>query len=235
MRKTIVLGTLNPSKLEEMQSYFTGTPFHALSPKDITASVPDIPESADTIRGNAILKAKAWQQITGLPVIAEDSGLLFMDLAPEDPDQPGQFVRRFHGRKMTDEEMLEHYIDIIHRHGGQLRACWVNCWCLLEDARHGETHENSSVPFLLRENASPLRHAGWPLDSISWLLRCIRQVSCGMHRRRSCIQKHERRLYGTVSCMDSERYRASFARSSSVSHGIKGRLFLAKEALSYAF
>ena len=169
MRKTIVLGTLNPSKLEEMQSYFTGTPFHALSPKDITASVPDIPESADTIRGNAILEAKAWQQITGLPVIAEDSGLLFMDLAPEDPDQPGQFVRRFHGRKMTDEEMLEHYIDIIHRHGGQLRACWINCWCLLEDARHGETHENSSVPFLLRENASPLRHAGWPLDSISWL------------------------------------------------------------------
>ena len=80
--------------------------------------------------------------MTGFPVIAEDSGLLFMDLAQADPDQPGQFVRRFHGKSMTDEEMLEHYIDIIHRHGGELRACWLNCWCLLEDQDHGETYEN---------------------------------------------------------------------------------------------
>ena len=169
MKNRVVLGTMNPSKLEEMQSYFTGTAFIGVSPREVTDRVPEIPESSDTVRGNAILKAKAWHRMTGFPVIAEDSGLLFMDLPQSDPDQPGQFVRRFHGKSMTDEEMLEHYIDIIHRHGGELRACWLNCWCLLEDQDHGETYENRSLPFLLRETPSPLRHTGWPLDSISWI------------------------------------------------------------------
>ena len=95
MKNRVVLGTMNPSKLEEMQSYFTGTAFIGVSPREVTDRVPEIPESADTVRGNAILKAKAWHRMTGFPVIAEDSGLLFMDLAQSDPDQPGQFVRRF--------------------------------------------------------------------------------------------------------------------------------------------
>ena len=169
MSVQIVLGTLNPSKLEEMQSYFAGTEVQSVSPGELTKDHPLIPETASTVRGNAILKAKAWNRITGLPVIAEDSGLIFLDLPVDHPDQPGQFVRRLDGRSMSDEEMLSHYIELVHRHGGKLRACWSNCWCILEDEDHGELHENASVPFYLLENPSPNRHNGWPLDSISWL------------------------------------------------------------------
>lgn len=169
MSVRIVLGTMNPSKLEEMQSYFAGTEICAVLPKEVTAEKPSIPENAPTVRGNAIMKARAWHRLSGLPAIAEDSGLRFLDLPEDHPDQPGQFVRRLDGRSMTDEEMLSHYISIIHQHGGELRACWVNCWCVLVDEKHGEIHENSSVPFLLRETPSPHRHTGWPMDSISWL------------------------------------------------------------------
>lgn len=169
MKTSILLGTQNPSKLAEMKTYFEGLDACPVTPGEITLQHPFIPETADTVRGNAIQKAVAWHRISGLPVLAEDSGLVFTDLPDKHPDQPGQFVRRLDGRSMSDEEMLEHYIQLIRRHGGELRACWSNCWCLLADDLHGETHENHSSVFLLRDKPSSQRHSGWPLDSISWL------------------------------------------------------------------
>ena len=169
MKTKLILGTMNPSKLDEMRNYFIGMELDALAPQDVVSGKPDIEESASTMRGNAILKASAWNRLTGLPAMAEDSGLLFLDLPEDHPDQPGVSVRRFKGKSQTDDEMLAHYIEIVHRHGGTLRAAWMNCWCILLDAEHGETYENTSIPFILKDTPSPHRNPGWPLDSISYL------------------------------------------------------------------
>ncbi len=168
----IVLGTMNPSKTEELRHYFDGVPdLEPVSPMEIGLTKVQIDENAPSVRENALLKARTWVECSKLPVIAEDSGLLFPDLPPDHPDQPGQFVRRWKGKNLSDEEMLNHYIDIARRHGGEIRACWQNCWWILQDLTHGLLYENHSTVFFLRTNPSPKRHPGWPLDSISYLPR----------------------------------------------------------------
>ena len=166
----IILGTMNPSKTEELRGYFSGMPeVEPVSPAQMGLRNIEIEESAGSVRGNALLKARIWCRTGHLPAIAEDSGLIFPDLPEDHPDQPGMFVRRFHGQNLSDDEMLKNYIELAERHGGQLRACWQNCWWLLQDENHGICYENHSVVFLLLSHPSPLRHTGWPLDSISYL------------------------------------------------------------------
>lgn len=66
---------------------------------------------------NAIIKAKAYHKITGLPVIANDSGLIIDKFLPE--NQPGVLVRRVNGKERTDQEMLDIYITKLNEVGGE--------------------------------------------------------------------------------------------------------------------
>lgn len=66
---------------------------------------------------NAIIKAKAYHQITGLPVISNDSGLIVDRFKPE--DQPGVLVRRFKGHELSDQDLLNVYIKKLNEVGGE--------------------------------------------------------------------------------------------------------------------
>lgn len=170
--KTLLIGTNNPSKLEIIRNYLAPLGVEVTSPSQL--GLADIPaEQACTAVGNAIEKAKAWHEASGLPVITEDSGLIFLDLPQDHPDQPGVHVRRAAGHVMTDDEMLEWYREIIHRHGGKLRAAWADAWCLLVSPEQYAVYED---PFeKLEQHARWLidqpcttRLPGWPLDSLTY-------------------------------------------------------------------
>ena len=64
---------------------------------------------------NAIIKASAYNQITGMPTIALDEGL-FLKGVP-DHIQPGTHVRRVNGKRLNDIEMIEYYIDLVNKYG----------------------------------------------------------------------------------------------------------------------
>ena len=165
----VLVGTCNPSKSKELIDMLL--PFSEITPMtpwEIGKENVDIRENEKSIRGNAIAKATAWAHIAHMPALAEDSGLLFPELPADHPDQPGQYVRRYHGKCLSDDEMLTHYIDIVRRHGGELTASWINCWCIAADEIHGMVYENRSRSFVLRTTACTKRHPGWPLDSISY-------------------------------------------------------------------
>lgn len=66
---------------------------------------------------NAVIKAKAYHKITGLPVLANDSGLIIDKFSPE--NQPGTLVRRVNGKERTDQEMLDIYISKLNEVGGE--------------------------------------------------------------------------------------------------------------------
>ena len=107
-----------------------------------------------------------------MPVLTEDSGLVLLDLPPDHPDQPGIHVRRVAGHEMTDEEIIAWFADVAHRHGGSLRAAWMDAWCLMADEDHYQTYaENREHPsgwiFRLVDTPCSARHPGWPLDSLS--------------------------------------------------------------------
>lgn len=172
--REILIGTGNPSKLELLCSFFDGTGVVCRSP--ITMGLKcDCAEKAVSAEGNALEKALAWHQASGMAVFTEDSGLVLLDLPPNHPDQPGVHVRRVHGETLDDTAMLAYYRQLVHRHGGQLRAAWQDAYCLLLDEQHYSTWVESdedlaASAFLLRDVPNGLTHPGWPLNSLSYPL-----------------------------------------------------------------
>ncbi len=70
----IVLATHNRGKRREWQELLDGLPITLLLPEEVGAA-GDVEESADTYLENARLKARALVARTGLPALADDSGL----------------------------------------------------------------------------------------------------------------------------------------------------------------
>ena len=167
----IVLATGNPSKLRLMQAITDGLAQSVL-PSEL-AKCPDVSESGSTIQENALLKAAAYFDCSGIPALAGDSGLLLLDIPPNSPEQPGALIRRtVHGENTTDEEMLAYYMALAHRHGGRLRAAYQNALCLYAGPEryrmYLETPEACARnAFYLVDRPCALRRPGWPLDSLA--------------------------------------------------------------------
>ena len=81
----------------------------------------DVVEDGKTADENSLKKAKAYYEATKLATIAEDSGL-YIDKFSDD-EQPGLFVKRVNGiEDLSDEEILEYYINKLNEHGGESLA-----------------------------------------------------------------------------------------------------------------
>lgn len=167
----VMLATGNPSKLRLLQALTDGLAQHVL-PSELNVR-PVIDETGRTVSENAILKAKAYFDCTGIPALSGDSGLLLLDIPQNSPEQPGTHIRRIvRGDETTDEEMLAYYMELAHRHGGRLRAAYQNAYCLYAGPERiwlrAETPEECAhTAFYLVDKPCALRHPGWPLDSLA--------------------------------------------------------------------
>jgi XTP/dITP diphosphohydrolase len=76
MATTVVLATRNAHKLDELRRILAahGLDIDLRSVADF-ANAPEVPETESTFAGNALLKARAICAATGLPAVADDSGL----------------------------------------------------------------------------------------------------------------------------------------------------------------
>lgn len=84
-----VCASANPDKVAEIQALLAGVV--DLLPRPV--AVPDVVEDADTLVGNARLKAAAIVDATGFPAIADDTGLEAVALGGE----PGVYTARYAG------------------------------------------------------------------------------------------------------------------------------------------
>ena len=89
----VVCASANPDKVAEIQDLLRGVV--QLLPRP--ASVGEIVEDADTLLGNARLKARAICDATGLPAVADDTGLEVDALQ----GAPGVHTARFAGENAT--------------------------------------------------------------------------------------------------------------------------------------
>lgn len=175
MAKQILIGTHNPSKIRSLANRLAGfRDVACLSPAELGVEI-DVAESGGTMVENALLKALAYHQASGLPVLSADSGLYFREFSMTDPRQPGPWIRRVGGKALTDGEMLAYYGGLA-RQFGVLHACYCTAFAAVNEAGHGETffQDDPSDPvffdtfgFLLCGTPHPRRNPGWPLDSLS--------------------------------------------------------------------
>ncbi len=70
---TLVLASHNPKKIRELEGLLAGSGIEVRSARDLGLAEPD--ETAPDFGGNATIKAMAAAAATGLPCLADDSGL----------------------------------------------------------------------------------------------------------------------------------------------------------------
>jgi XTP/dITP diphosphohydrolase len=93
------VATRSPHKLQELRALLR-LPETEIVGLD-TVGIEDEPiEDASTFRGNAILKARFYAGLSGMPTLADDSGLEVDALG----GAPGVRTRRFAGEAATDED-----------------------------------------------------------------------------------------------------------------------------------
>jgi len=97
----IVFATNNQNKIKEIQSMLPQT-IEIVSLESIGCH-EDIPETADTIEGNAIMKANYITQKYGYDCFADDTGLEVEVLNGE----PGVFSARYAGEQKSAEDNME--------------------------------------------------------------------------------------------------------------------------------
>ncbi len=102
MKKELVFATNNLNKLKEVQDLISNKEIKLLSLVDIGCS-EDIPETADTIAGNAFLKAEYIYQKYELSCFADDTGLEVEVLEGE----PGVKSARYAGEEKNNEENIK--------------------------------------------------------------------------------------------------------------------------------
>lgn len=95
---TIVLATGNKGKVNELTQLLAEHNITIVPQSDF--NVPDVAETGTTFVENAIIKARHAAKLTGLPAIADDSGLEVDALLGE----PGVYSARYAGENATDEK-----------------------------------------------------------------------------------------------------------------------------------
>jgi XTP/dITP diphosphohydrolase len=117
--RTLVFATNNKNKLIEIQQLL-GDNFLLKSLKDIGCDA-DIPESSDTLEGNALQKAEFVYQKYGLDVFADDTGLEVAELN----GQPGVYSARYAGPDKSSEKNMDLLLKNLAPHsnrGAQFRT-----------------------------------------------------------------------------------------------------------------
>ena len=100
-----VCASANPGKVAEIASLLAGVIELLPRPED----VPDVVEDADTLIGNARLKAVAIARATGLPAISDDTGLEVDAL----DGAPGVYTARFAGAHCSDADNRAKMLDLL--------------------------------------------------------------------------------------------------------------------------
>ena len=119
-----VLASQNKHKLEEMQSILSAHGVEVALESDLGLRV-DVEETGETFAENAMLKARAVMEASGLPAIADDSGLCVDALN----GGPGVYSARYGGEELDDRGR---YTLLLNNMRGQTTraahfACAVAC------------------------------------------------------------------------------------------------------------
>jgi XTP/dITP diphosphohydrolase len=124
----LVVATRNEHKLKELRDLL---PDCELVPLPAAVVLP--PETGDTFEANALIKARAAVEATGLPAVADDSGIAAAALG----GAPGVRSARYAGEDATDQENLDKLLREVPP-DGDTRVEYVCVLAFVDPAGAGE-------------------------------------------------------------------------------------------------
>ena len=123
----LLLGTNNAGKVIEIAEVLSGLPIDIKTLKDLGIK-SDIEETGTTYEENALIKARHFQTLSGLPTLADDSGIIVDALQGE----LGVSTRRWGaGGDATDEEWISFFLNRMHGETNK-KARFVCCLALID-------------------------------------------------------------------------------------------------------
>ena len=121
MTKRIVLASSNPGKVREINQMLAGLHLTVVPQSDF--EVTEIEETGLTFVENALLKARNAARHTGLPALADDSGLEVDALN----GAPGIYSARYAGIGADDRQNLDKLLAELHDVPQNLRSARFQC------------------------------------------------------------------------------------------------------------
>lgn len=133
MSKKLFIATQNRGKIREFKNMFENSEVEILTGDDI--ELGDIEESGKTFHENALIKAKAGYEITGISTIADDSGLEVDALNGE----PGVYSARYAGENANDKDRINFLLNKLKNIATKpykARFKSIICYYINEDRYH---------------------------------------------------------------------------------------------------
>lgn len=161
MSRTIVLASNNPGKLKEFSNLLESIGFDLRTQAEF--NVPEADEPHPTFIENALTKARHAARITGLPALADDSGICANALN----GAPGVFSARYAGEPKSDARNNQQLIADLMPHADKS----AYYYCALVLLRHADDPQ----PVIAEGRwdgeiiAAPRGHGGFGYDPHFWL------------------------------------------------------------------
>lgn len=164
--KKVLFATTNKSKVARFRDKLLKYNIELLSLNDLDINL-DVLENGKTAIENALIKARACYDLVKMPCIGMDDAL-YLENVPE-LQQPGLFVRRVKGKRLNDNEMIEHYTNLVKDYGidGKIFCKWVYGLAVIDSFGREHTYTWNKDNFYMVTEKSEIMMEGYPLNSIS--------------------------------------------------------------------
>ncbi|HMQ33582.1 MAG TPA: RdgB/HAM1 family non-canonical purine NTP pyrophosphatase [Chloroflexaceae bacterium] len=157
----LLIATRNPGKLREFAAIFDGLGL-ALRTLDELGIPDEVEETGETFAANAALKAEAYMAMSGLPTLADDSGLEVAALG----GAPGVYSARYGGVK--GEAQLRYLLDQLRGVPWHERLARFVCVIALARPGHPTELAEGTLPGVIE--LEPRGSGGFGYDPLFYLL-----------------------------------------------------------------
>jgi len=159
--KKILLATHNQDKVKEIRELLKDLDVEIISANDIP-ELPEVDEDQETLEGNAIKKAKVLSQISGLPAIADDTGLEVDALY----GAPGVRSSRYAGDNASYDDNVNKLLLALQDVPADQRTAQFRCVVAIVENGKVETVEGICKGVILSERRG---HQGFGYDPVFYV------------------------------------------------------------------
>jgi XTP/dITP diphosphohydrolase len=121
LRAKIVMASSNAGKIRELSRLLDGLAVEVVAQAEL--GVMDADETGTTFAANSLIKAQHAAEVTGLPAIADDSGLAVDAL----DGAPGVYSARYSGPDATDDSNIDKLLLALQGVSAPLRGAAFHC------------------------------------------------------------------------------------------------------------
>jgi len=208
--KKILFATKNPGKLFEFQKAFKKlqNSYVVISYNELSYEIPDCEETGTSFEENARLKIQnarrhLKKEDKDIIIVADDSGMEIGYLGGE----PGVFTRRWNGREMTDDEIINYCLDKME--GADDRsAAYVTCFVVSIPSHEDSVIFGKNEGVVLEKPRKNSKLSGMPFRSLLF----VPELNMMFHEtrdlkpseRKGYLVGHEEAISKVVDCITSK-------------------------------